>query len=611
MNSRLKPLAVLLPLAFCQPLQATEQLASLDTMVVTATRQPMRVSEVLTDVSVIERNEIEAAGHTNLEQILAAQPGIQIVANGSWGAESSLLIRGTNGKHALLLVDGMRMGSATNGNVSWSRIPVAQIERIEIIRGPASAMYGSDAIGGVVQIFTRRSEETFHFSAEAGAGNYGTQNGSVSMSGKQNGWNYGATVSHESTKGFNSRPWTTTANPDKDGFHNLAASARLGYTFAPGHEVLLSALHADGMSRYDGSGATNDWVSKTRNGNGSLVLKNKINPNWNSTLTFGRSNDYSDNLRNGLFDSRFNTDQNLYSWQHDLNTRWGNLLVGLESTRQSITTSDNYAEKTRQNDSVQLGWNRGFGQHRLQGSIRHDDDSLFGDKTTGSLAYGYRLTPNWRASASIGTAFKAPTFNDLYYPLKSGYIGNPDVRPESAVNREITIHHEAGNHALSLTWYLNHIKDMISWTQVGAVTTPTNIDTARIEGATLNWQGRLRGFDLAFNYDWLDAKDQKNSRQLPRRARHSANASAGQEIGPWNWRTEFQFTGKRHEYPSTGPTVDMSSYTLVNLYAAYRFAPVWSVFARVNNLFDRDYILVNTYATPGRNAFIGIRYSPK
>jgi len=610
MNPRLKPLVAFLPLAFFQPIQATEQLASLDTMVVTATRQPMRVNEVLTDVSIIERTDIEAAGHTNLEQILAAQPGIQIVANGSWGANSSLLVRGTNAKHVLLLVDGMRMGSATTGDVAWSRIPVAQIERIEIIRGPSSAMYGSDAIGGVVQIFTRRSEEAFHFSAEAGSGSYGTRSGSASLSGKRNSWQYGVTLSHEKTDGFNSRPWTATANPDKDGFRNLATSARLGYTFAPGHELTLSALHAEGRSRYDGTGLTVDWFNQSRNGSAALILKNKLSTAWNSTLTVGRSIDHSKNLRNGLRNSQFNTEQDMYSWQNDLNSVLGNFLIGFERTEQTIDTSGNYAERNRRNDAMQLGWNRGLGAHRLQASVRHDDDSLFGDKTSGSLAYGYRLSPGWRANASVGTAFKAPTFNELYYPLTGTFVGNPEVQPETALNREVSLHYETGNHAVSLTWYLNRVKDMIAWTRVGALNKPTNIDSARIEGATLSWQGKLDSVDLAASYDWLEAIDRKNDRQLPRRARHSASASVGQTIGQWDWRAEWQASSRRYEYSGT-TRVDLGGYALTNLYAAYRFAPDWSVFARVNNLFDRDYVLADTYATPGRNAFIGIRYTPK
>ncbi len=610
MNIRLKPLAVALPLALFQSLQAAEQLASLDTMVVTATRQPMRVSEVLTDTSVIERDEIEAAGHTNLEQILAAQPGMQIVANGSWGASSSLLVRGTNAKHVLLLVDGMRVGSATSGEPTWSRIPVALIERIEIIRGPASAMYGSDAIGGVIQVFTRRSEQPFHFSAEAGAGNYGTRSGSASLSGKRNGWEYGLSLSREETDGFNSRPWTATANPDKDGFRNQGSSARLGYTFAPGHQLMFSALYAEGSNRYDGTGAKVDWENRTRNGNASLVLKNRLTAGWNSSLSVGRSIDQSTNLRDGLRNSRFNTEQDFYSWQNDLVGSLGNFLVGLERAEQAIDTTGNYIQRKRRNDAVQLGWNRGFGDHRLQASVRRDDDSLFGDKTTGSLAYGYRFSSQWRASASVGTAFKAPTFNELYYPLTGTFVGNPDVQPESAINRELSIHYEAGSQAVSLTWYLNRIEDMIAWTRVGALNKPTNIDSARLEGATLTWQGKLRSLDLQASYDWLDAIDRRNDRQLARRARHSASLALGQNFDRWDWRAEVLASGKRYEYVGAA-RVNLSGYALTNLYAAYRLTPEWSIFGRVNNLFDRDYILADTYATPGRNAFIGIRYSPK
>lgn len=610
MNQRHTRLALLLPLAFANPLQAAEQLASLDTMVVTATRQPLRVNEVLSDISVIERSEIETAGHSSLEQILAAQPGIQLVTNGSWGANSLLLIRGTSAKHVLLLVDGMRVGSATSGEPTWSRLPVAQIERIEIIRGPASAMYGSDAIGGVIQVFTRHSDKPLHFSAEAGAGNYGMRSGSMHLSGRQAGWHYGATVSHETTDGFDSRPWTATANRDKDGFRNLASAARLGYTFAPGHEVTLSALYAEGRSRYDGSGATVDWVNQTRNGNASLVVKNRLATAWNSTLTIGRSIDHSKNLRNDVRNSEFNTEQKLYAWQNDLSGQLGNFLIGFERNEQAIASTGNYARRNRHNDSVQLGWNRGFGAHRLQASVRHDDDSLFGDKTTGSLAYGYRLSSNWRASASVGTAFKAPTFNELYYPVTGTYVGNPAVKPESALNRELTLHYETGQHSVSATWYLNRVEDLIAWTRVGPLNMPTNIDSARLEGVTLTWQGKFSSLDVGSSYDWLDASDRNADRQLARRARHSATASIGQTLGQWDWRAEVQGSGKRYEYPTAG-RVTLAGYALTNLYANYRLTPDWSLFARVNNLFDRDYVLADTYATPGRNAFVGIRYSPR
>lgn len=608
MHPRFKPLAALLALLPCCHAQA-QQLAALDTVVVTATRQQMRVDEVLSDTSVIERSDIEAAGHTNLEEILAAQPGIQMASNGSPGAASYLYFRGTNPKHVLLLIDGMRIGSATSGEPTWSRIPAAQIERIEITRGPASALYGSDAIGGVVQIFTRRGEGPLNFSAEAGAGSYGTRSASAALSGSQQGWRYALSLSDDSTDGFDSKPKDTKVSHDRDGFYNHAASGHLGYEFAPGHELGLSMLYAEGRSQYDSTGVAVDWANRTRNGAASLVLKNALNSHWNSTLSVGKSIDNSTNLKDGTRYSIFDTEQRQYAWQHDILGNWGNFLVGLERQEQEIESMGNYKQRERRNDAVQLGWNRGFDAHRLQASVRHDDDSLFGSKTTGSLAYGYRFSPNWRTSMSVGTAFKAPTFNELYYPKTGSYVGNPDVQPETALNREIALHYETGSQAVSLTWYRNRIEDMIVWAKVGTVNQPSNVDTARIEGATLAWQGRLGDFNLHASYDWLDAEDANTGKQLTRRAKQTAEFAIGQNIGSWDWRVEWLASSKR--YDDKANTTELGGYALTHLYGAYRFAPDWSIFARVNNLFDKDYVLADGYATPGRNAFIGLRYSPK
>lgn len=609
MSIRFRPLLGLAPATFVAAVAAAEPV-KLDPVVVTATRQTMRADEVLTDTTVLERAEIEAAGHSSLEEILAAQPGIQMAANGSPGAASYLYVRGANPKHVLVLVDGMRVGSATSGEPTWSRIPAAQIERIEIVRGPASSLYGSDAIGGVVQVFTRRGSGPLQFSATAGGGSDGARSVSAGLAGSRSGWRYALNLSEDASDGFNSKPKDPKANPDRDGFRNRAAAVSLGYQFAPGHELGLSFLHAEGRNRYDASGATVNWVNHTRNGAANLVLQNALTDQWSSRLSVGRSIDDSSNLKDGIRNSRFNTEQRQYAWQHDVRSTLGNFLLGVERLEQRIDTSGNYARDERHNDALQLGWNRGFGAHRLQASLRRDDDSLFGDKTSGSLAYGYRFSPNWRASLSAGTAFKAPTFNELYYPASGSYVGNPDLRPESSRNREAALHYEAGSQHVSLTWYLNRIEDMIVWTKVGALNQPTNVENARIEGTTLAWQGRLAGFDLQASHDWLDAEDRSNHRQLPRRARHTVTAAVARSVGDWDWRFELTASGKRYEYKSNA-RVELSGYTLANLYAAYRFSPDWAVFARINNLFDRDYTLADGYATAGRNAFIGIRYSPK
>lgn len=606
MYPRLKPMAALLALSFAPAAFAVDQLAALDPVLITATRQEMRVSEQLSDVSVIERETIDAAGQSTLEEILSRQPGIEFSANGSFGATSSLYLRGTSGSHVLLLVDGMRVGSATSGSASWNRIPASQIERIEIVRGPASSLYGSDAIGGVIQVFTRQSDGPLRFYGEVGAGSYDTASASGGFSGAQSGWRYALNAASYSTAGFNSKPWTATANKDKDGFWMNSLSGRLAYSFAKGHEAGINFFYSDGESKYDGSGATVDWRNRNSVSSMNAFMKNSLTENWTSTVTVGMSADDSDELKNGLRNSNFRTDQRQYSWQNDLRTRYGNFLLAAERLEQEVDTTTVYAVRERTNNSLLAGWTLGYEAHRLQANLRRDDNSQFGDKTTGSLAYGYRFSRNWRANVGYGTAFRAPTFNDLYYPLKSGNFGNPNLLPENARNREAALHFETGQQHVSLTWYLNRVENLIVWTN-----TPSNVGSARLEGITLAYEGVLAGLNVQASYDYLDAKDLDTDLRLARRAQNRVAAAVGKIHGAWEWRVEEQVSDDRMDYPYGQPAKKLGGYSLTNLYGAYRFAKDWSVFARVNNLFDHEYVLADTYATPGMNAFVGIRYSPK
>lgn len=611
MYPRLKPLATLLPLAFFSNAHAIEQLAALDPVLITATRQEMRVSEQLSDVSVIERDEIDASGQSTLEDVLARQPGIEHSVNGSFGSSSSLYMRGTNNGHVLVLIDGMRVGSATLGSVSWGRIPTSQIERIEIVRGPASSLYGSDAIGGVIQVFTRQSDGPMSLHGEVGGGSYGTYSASGGFSGSQNGWRYALSAATLSTEGFNSKPGVANANPDRDSFWNNSLSGRLAYSFAKGHEAGVSFLYSDGENKYDGSGATVDWRNRLSVTNVTAYMKNAITDRWTSTLSVGNSIDDSKDLRDGIRNSHFRTDQRLYSWQNDLRTGYGNFLLGVERLEQEIDTTSVYVLKKRTNDSLLAGWNLGYADHRLQANVRHDDNSQFGGKTTGSAAYGYRFTRNWRANVSYGTAFKAPTFNDLYFPVTcypgyGCYGSNPNLLPENSRNRDLSLHYETGNQHVSLTWYLNRVKNLIVWT-----TTPNNVGNARLEGVTLAYDGIVAGHTIQASYDYLDAKDADTGARLARRAQNHAMAAIGKTYGAWEARVEQQFSDDRIDYPYGEPAKKLGGYALTNLYGAYHVTKDWSIFARVNNLFDRKYVLADSYATPGFNAFVGLRYSPK
>jgi len=607
-----KPLAALLPLVFATPSQADTPLlvASLDPVMVTATRQEMRTSELLSDVTVVETEELKQAGNSTLGEILSRQPGIEFVSSGSNGATGSVFMRGTSAGHTLVLIDGMRVGSASLGQMSsWSRIPAGQIERIEILRGPASSLYGSDAIGGVIQIFTRTGNGPFQVHAEVGAGSYDTYSSTVGFSGSQNDWRYSLNASTYKTGGFNSikNPANSAYNKDRDGFTDQSLSGSLAYSFAKGHEAGASFFYSDGESKYDSSPKAKDYRNQLAVSNFSTYLKDSITSNWTSTLRVGHSTDDSKNTTNGRQSSLFRTDQDQYSWQNDIRTAVGNFLLGIERLDQSVSGTGNFRPNERTIDSALIGWNGSYEAHRLQANLRYDDNSQFGDKTTGSVAYGYRLSPNWRANIGYGTAFKAPSFNDLYYPLDAfGYHGNPDLLPESSRNREASIHYETGRQHVSLTWFLNRVENLISWS---GVKTPSNVGNARLEGTTLAYEGQVGNFDLMANYNYLDPRDADTGRQLARRATNYGMAAVGQHLGPWEWRVELQASDRR--FDTDANTRKLHGYALTNLYGAYNFGDNWSIFARINNLFDRNYEVVADFATPATNAFVGVRYSPK
>ncbi len=580
-------------------------------IVVTATRQPMRASELISDISVIEREDIARAGQATLAEFLATQPGVQITESGSPGAAASILLRGANSGHTLVLIDGLRVGSATLGTVTWSRLPLAQIERIEILRGPASSLYGSDAIGGVVQVFTRRGDGPARFDAEAGVGSYGTTSARAAVSGARNGLHYSVSAADFRSDGFNSirNSRNTAYNPDADGFANRSLATALSYDLAAGHEVGVDVFHSTGRNRYDGSNpspARADYANSVTVQSYAGTLKNAIADHWKSTLRLGRSSDNSTSYANAAMVNVFRTDQSQASWQHDLRLPVGNLLLAWEILDQKISGTSAYTLKGRTVKSLLAGWNNRYGAHRFQANLRRDDNSQFGSRNTGSLAWGYQIDGQWRTNAAYGTAFRAPTFNDLFYPLSFGYVGNPNLKPEASQSRELAVHYEKSGHHASLTWYLNRVSDLISWS---GVTSPVNVGTARLEGVTLAYAGHIAGFDADASLDHLDARDTGSGKRLGRRARSVANAGLGRTSGPWQWRSEVQVAGGR--YDDDANAKHLGGYSLVNLQGSYAVARDWSLFARVNNLFAKKYELVADFATPGANLFVGLRYSPQ
>lgn len=607
MNIRLSALAAACALvhpafALAQTAQADRELAQ---VVVTASRQQQRADEVLANVEVIERDRIEQAGHSTLLELLATQPGIRVVSNGGAGSNASVFMRGAESRHTLLLIDGMRVGSATTGQAALEMIPLALVDRVEILRGPASALYGSEAIGGVIQVFTRKSKPGFFPSAYAGFGTESTWSYGAGLTGGVDRLRYSLAVGHDETEGFNSKPDPSRvfgANPDKDGFRNdyLNASVTLG--LREGDELGVNLLQSEGRNWYDTNRTYDSYLDK-RTTAANLFMTNRIASAWTSTLRLGHSTDEVKDRSTAARPSLFDTEQTQLMWQNDVRLPVGALMAAYEYLDQHVGGTTSYVEDNRHIHAFLLGWTASFGAHSLQINARHDDNSRFGGETTGYLGYSYEVVAGLRVLGSIGSAFNAPTFNQLYFPDTGFGGGNPDLKPERALNRELGVRWDQSGHAVGLTYYNNRVTDLISgWP-------PQNVNKAQLAGYELTYNGQFFGYRVRAGLDVLDARNERTNKRLPRRADEAAFASVDRSFGEWTVGVDWNGQGRRFE--NVANTQRMHGYGLLSAFVHYAINSDLRLELRANNILDKEYELARGFATPGANAFLMVRYAPR
>ena len=591
-----------------------------DAVVVTATRQPVRANELLNDVSVITRDDIEKAGPLdNLGQLLTQVGGVEFTTAGGRGSATGIIIRGANTGHTLVLIDGQRIGSATLGTAAIENIPLAQIERVEILKGAASSLYGSDAIGGVIQIFTKQGDGPARLYGDIGYGTYGTTEANAGLSGKSGAVRYSVRIGGTSSEGFNAIDNRKNAyyNSDKDGYQNRNLTANVAVDLAPGHEMGVQTFYSRNKNEYDSQygnwpnyRSDYNFHSFSTNESYALYSKNRFTSNWTSLVRIGRSIDDSENHSAPNKKDAFRTNQDQFVWQNDIRLSVGSLLLAAESLHQSVDTKTKYTKDSRTTNSLLAGWTGSFGSHRLQANLRADDDSQYGHKNTGGLAYGYQITDQWRARAAASTGFKAPTFNDLYYPG----AGNPNLKPEESRNREVGVTYETAATSIALTLYRNDVDNLIAWAPVDPNNTwgdwlPYNVGKARLEGGTLTGKQRIGDFTLRASLDIQNPKDRDTGNLLPQRAREHGTLGFDHAYGKLTWGADVLASGMRYNDKDNKQV--LGGYAIVNLRADYRLEKDVSLFARVGNLFDKEYELKRDYETPGRTVFVGVRYQPK
>ena len=603
------PAVLLVPsLAAAQALPAPP-VAQLAPVVVTAARMPQPAASLTADLTVIDEDAIAGLGTRSFVELLQGEPGVEIVQNGGPGTTSGVFLRGANRGQTLLLVDGMRVSSSTVGAPTLEAIPLDQAERIEILRGPASSLYGADAIGGVIQVFTRRPGPGVSGRLSGGYGTDGT--GAIAGGVAVGAGPVAIALSggHRRSAGFNATtdPESFVWNPDVDGYDMNDVGASVVVTFAPDQEASARYLRSDLDAQFDAGPGFDDRTLTTLEV-WQVATRNRLSEAWTSRLSAGEASDDSVS-KTAYGDFPFRTRDRQYGWQNEFAMPHGTATLAFERREERIDDTAGFAVTSRDTNAVVGVVQLERDGHALQANLRHDDSSQYGGRTTGAIAWGWRFAPRWRLTASYGTGFKAPSFNDLYYPGFS----NPDLQPETARNVEAGIHWtgQAGPwraSARAVAWH-NEVDQLIVFQCDDAFNcAPQNVARATLQGATLAGDAAWRDTSIRAAVDLQDPRDDVTGNLLPRRARQHGTFGVVQALGPV--RLGAEVIAASYRYDDAENARRLGGYALVNLTAEWALERGVTLFARGDNVFAKDYALAYGYATGGARAFVGVRWRP-
>ena len=598
---------------------------------VTATRTSIPKKNVIADITLISEEEIKLAGSSSLPELLQRQPGIEISNNGGQGKVSTLFLRGASSTHSVILLDGIRIDSATAGLTAIENIPLSQIEKIEIVRGPASSLYGQDAIGGVIQIFTKKGLNGFKPYISFGYGKYNTSIAQGGIRGGDDTTSYAINLSSQNSRGFsafepNTNPAATANiyNLDKDGYRNKSVSASLSHKINEKLDINFQYFLSQGKNKYDNRFANSDpsidWKNTQDQESLSGTVNSQLTNYWKSSFRVGLGiDDYVEKQRSISYvtrevDNVYKTIQNQITWQNDILLPLGSLVLLYDKLDQKINVTDtSYSKKDRQNDAYMIGYNLNQANHNFQANVRKDFNSVYRDATTGNIGYLYAMNSNWSIASSFGTAFRSPTFNYLY----AGSYANPDLQPEKSKNIEAQLKYQSDAEFFSFVTFKNKITDFI----ISDGTTgyrPYNINTAEIYGATVSSSHFMNHFQVKSSFTVQSPMNESADKYLPRRSNFFGTVGLNYFIQ--NWNLGFEATGSGNRYNDAANLFNIPGYIKTNLFADYQINKNLTMNARVDNVLGKNYTYAYEgnpttdgfrYQTPSQSFFISLRYEPQ
>jgi vitamin B12 transporter len=561
-----------------------------ETIIVTATRTEIPLSDAIVPVTVITREDIELSLATDLADILRFQAGIDIGRNGGPGQATSVFMRGTESNHTLVLMDGVRMNPGTLGGAAVQHIAPEIIERIEIVKGARSALFGTDAIGGVINIVTRRADAAFLETA-VGAGSFDSQSGFISAGNRGDNGDFGVTLNWQDTAGFAPR----TDSDIERGYDNLSANLYGAHRFGDS-EISLRHWQTQGNVEYLDfflTPADQDFENSTT----AVELDTRIGSRGTSKFI---ASYMQDDIVQNQSDDFVKSDRISLDWQYSHAFARHTLTGGLFAVDENASTlsfGSGFDEDTEVRAAfIQDQWSHE--RHKTFVALRLTDHEAFGNQTTWNAEYAYELTDNWTINAGLGHAFRAPDATDRF-----GFGGNPDLDPELADEAQIGLRYAPGSrHSINIEFYRNDIEDLIEFDlQTFEL---RNIAQAEIRGAQIGYEYRGERFVVHAEVVKQSADDAVTGDRLLRRAEETASLSYTQDIGAHRVGLAFIASGDREDFGG----VKLDGYLLADLTAQFDLGRAWTLHARIENLLDTHYQTADNFRMQERGGFVQLKY---
>lgn len=586
-------------------------------VIVTATLTPLPLAQNLRPVSVLTHDDIKNAQAASMLELLERLPGLQFSRTGGLGGNTSLFLRGSNSNHVLVLIDGVRVSNANGGVTPWNELLPQQIEHIEVVRGPRAALYGSDAIGGVVQIFThsgnKEKANVQHVQIAHGTNNTVRADAQFAYYSEQVSASIGVSaydtqgISHRDSGGIN----------DDDSARAKTAKIFLRHALAnPESEVRLNYLRTRSSHEFDGFAPPPDQMPADIREENLLESINAVydlytQHDWRTTVELGYSRNDNKNINPdnafGLPLSRFNSKRRSLRWVNTIDTdSHGTWLAGAEYYQDSVQRDQNTPDNTRHNSALFLEYQYLLRLSQIIVFARADRNEQYGAQNSVGVDWGIDILSWLKFTASYGESFHAPTFNDLY-----GFGGNLNLEPEEAVNTEIGIRGEHDNIYWAVHLFNNEVESLISVIRLNPDSfdfRAVNIDKARIRGLELEFNARWDKLSANASISLLDPKNQRDDSVLLRRARRELKAGLRYEWNHWTFATNLIARGRRYDFCATGTDNCLGGYALLNLSAAWQFHPQWRMQLNINNVGSKHYRLAAGYNTEERTALFSIRW---